>query len=166
MSRIPPPRIENRIMTDEWFFVEKFFAVLHRHRGGPARAAWLRTRPSYSLSLVRFFAPRRRCRDIVGFAIFVLAHDLNAITLDRGRPLLTVQRDTAPRLLRPGLGIIAEHMADMDDAAEYNGRRPHFADQDLVVILVPFFRRAEVEVSFEAADMVFIRMAEQKTVDK
>ncbi len=85
--------------------------------------------------------------DIVDLAVLVLAHDLDAISLDRGGALLAVESDTPPCLLRPCLGIVAQHEI-LGGTAKNDRRRPHFPDQDLVVILLPFVGRAEVEMGF------------------
>ena len=102
--------------------------------------------------------------DIVGLAALVLAHDLNSVPFDRNHAVLTEQRDPAPRFLGPRFGVGTKRVALAGTAKDHR-RRPHFVNQDLVIILAPILGRSKVEMGFEPGDVVLVGVAEQKPVD-
>ena len=102
-------------------------------------------------------------RDVVGLAVDVLAHDENAVAVAR-KPIVAIILHPAARFLGPGFGVVAKLLLAAG-AAEHHRRRPHFADHDLAAVLHIISERAEVKMLFQAADMVLVRVRQQKPVD-
>ena len=104
-------------------------------------------------------------QDVIGLALDVLAQNLDTIAFDPDRLGGTIQRYPAPGFFCPGLGIVTQRVRHRC-APKHDGRRPHFADQDLVVSLDPVIGRPEVEVLRQTTDMVLVRMGVEKTIDE
>ncbi len=106
----------------------------------------------------------------IRLAFDVLAHYLDAIPVAHVETLVLVQRHTPTGLFRPSLSVTAQGVSVVL-AAKHDWRRPHLADDDalfflgLVVVRI-VTQRPQVEVLFQTAAMVFVRVAQQERVDE
>ncbi len=106
---------------------------------------------------------------IVGLAVDILAHDLDAVAVRHCKVVIPVQFDAATRFLVEGLGVIAQSVI-LAGAAEHDRRGPQLADHDLLVfvrLLVVWIVRqgAKVEVASQAAAVVLVGVAQQEGVN-
>ncbi len=102
-------------------------------------------------------------QDVVGLSVHDLTHDEDTVALHGVEAVLAKELDPPPGFPSPRLGVIAEGIVRAG-TPKHDRRGPHFADRNLVVVLRPLIRRAEMKVVVQVVEVVLVRLTEQEGV--